>query len=82
MQLGTAPCLIGDVDVRPFKKFIPWDEMSYYVSSVDELDHLLKNLDRKEAIEKGKKAYQYWKDELYYQKWCKYVIKELEHLSC
>ncbi|MES2377387.1 MAG: exostosin family protein [Bacteroidota bacterium] len=82
MQLGTAPCLIGDVDVRPFKKFIPWDEMSYYVSSVDELDHLLKNLDRKEAIEKGKKAYQYWKDELYYQKWCKYVIKELEQLSC
>ncbi|MDB4926958.1 exostosin family protein [Mucilaginibacter sp.] len=81
MQLGTAPCLIGDMDVRPFKNFIPWDEMSYYVSSVDELDSLLKSFDKKEAIEKGKKAYQYWKNELYYQKWCKYIIKELEQLN-
>jgi hypothetical protein len=78
MQFGTAPCLIGDVDVRPFKKFIPWDEMSYYAASVDELDHLLKNLDKDLAVEKGKKAYQYWKNELFYQKWCKYVLKELE----
>ncbi len=78
MQLGTAPCLIGDVDVRPFKKFIPWDEMSYYAATVDELDHLLKNLDKTKALEKGKKAFQYWKNELYYQKWCKYVLKELD----
>jgi hypothetical protein len=77
MQLGTAPCLIGDVDVRPFKKFIPWDEISYYVASVDDLDYLLKNLVKTEALEKGKKAFQYWKNELYYQKWCKYVLKEL-----
>ncbi|MFD2864287.1 exostosin domain-containing protein [Mucilaginibacter antarcticus] len=81
MQMGTAPCLIGDIDVRPFKKFIPWDEMSYYVASVDELEHLLKNLDKDEAIAKGKKAFQYWRNELYYQKWCKYVIKELEHYN-
>jgi hypothetical protein len=78
MQLGIAPCLIGDQDVRPFKKFIPWDEISYYASSVDELEHLLTNLDKKDAIKKGKKAYQYWKNELYYQKWCKYILKELE----
>lgn len=78
MQLGTAPCLIGDVDVRPFKNFIPWDEISYYAATIDELDHLLKNLDKDQAIEKGKKAFQYWKNELYYQKWCKYVLKELD----
>ena len=81
MQLGIAPCLIGDKDVRPFKKFIPWDEISYYVSSVDGLEMLLKNLDKKEAIEKGKKAHQYWKNELYYQKWCKYIIRELEQIA-
>jgi len=80
MQLGTAPCLIGDVDARPFKKFIPWDEISYYVSNVNELESLLNNLDKKEAVEKGKWAYQYWKNELYYQKWCKYIIKELEQI--
>jgi hypothetical protein len=81
MQLGTAPCLIGDVDARPFKKFIPWDEISYYASTVGELENLLQNLDKCEAIEKGKKAYQYWKNELYYQKWCKYVINELESID-
>ena len=81
MQLGTAPCLIGDVDARPFKKFIPWEEMSYYVSSVNELANLLQNLDKKEAVEKGKKAYRYWKNELYYKKWCKYVLMELENID-
>jgi len=81
MQLGTAPCLIGDVDVRPFKKFIPWDDMSYYASTVDDLENLLANLDKNEAIEKGKNAYKYWKNELFYQKWCKYVIKELEQTT-
>jgi hypothetical protein len=80
MQLGVAPCLIGDKDVRPFKKFIPWDEMSYYASTVDELENLLQNLDKKEAIEKGKKASLYWKNELNYQKWCKYLINELEQI--
>ncbi|MGZ3757416.1 MAG: exostosin domain-containing protein [Mucilaginibacter sp.] len=81
MQLGTVPCLIGDMDVRPFKNFIPWDEISYYVSSVDELEELLQTIDKKAAIAKGKAAYQYWKNELYYQKWCKYIIKELESIS-
>ena len=81
MQFGVAPCLIGDMDVRPFKKFIPWDEISYYASTIDELADLLQNLDKKEAVEKGKKAYHYWKNELYYQKWCKYVIKELEQIT-
>lgn len=81
MQLGTAPCLIGDRDVRPFAKFIPWDEMSYYVSSVDELDDLLRTFDLHEALQKGKKAFYYWKNELFYQRWCKYVLMELAGLK-
>jgi len=81
MQLGVAPCLIGDSDVRPFKKFVPWDDISYYASSVDELKYLLTHLDKKEAIEKGKKAYLFWRNELFYQKWCKYVLKELEDIE-
>jgi len=81
LQFGVAPCLIGDQDVRPFKKFIHWEEFSYYVADVDELEILLKNLDKKEALKKGKKAREYWKKELYYQDWCKYVIKELEFID-
>lgn len=80
MQLGVAPCLIGDRDVRPFQKYIPWDDYSYYAETADELKSLLLNLDRKEALVKGKAAFQFWKEELYYQKWCKYVIKVLADL--
>lgn len=80
MQLGVAPVLIGDVDVRPFSKFIHWEEISYYIPDVDGLENLLNNLDREEAIEKGKKAYKYWKNELFYQKWCKFILKELEQI--
>jgi len=81
MQLGTAPCLIGDKDVRPFKKFIPWDEISWYAASIEELEKILTGLDKQEAVKKGKKAYKFWKNELFYQKWCKYVIMELEQLG-
>lgn len=78
MQFGIAPCLIGDIDVRPFRKFINWDIFSYYVDSIDELATLIKNLDKKEALKKGKMAKQLFYNDLYYQKWCKYVLMELE----
>lgn len=81
MQLGTPPCLIGNTDVRPFRKFIPWDDISYYVPGVDTLEQLLAGLNKNEALEKGKKAFWYWKHELYYHKWCRYVIMELEYIN-
>ena len=81
MQLGVAPCLIGDFDARPFKQFIDWDSISYYASTVDELDNLLSKLDKKEALQKGQNAAKAFKNELYYQKWCKYVIKELDAIK-
>ncbi len=79
MQLGVAPCLVGDLDVRPFKQFIDWDAMSYYAASIDELEELLDRLDKSEALRKGRLARQYWKHHLFYGKWCTYVIKELEY---
>jgi hypothetical protein len=81
MQLGTAPCYIGEWDVRPFKKFINWNEISYYVKDINELEELLANLDKNEARRKGKAAKSTFNKELYYQKWCKYVIKELNELN-
>ncbi len=81
MQLGVAPVLISDIDVRPFKKFIPWDDISYYVSTIDELEQLINNLDKNTALKKGKLAYHYWKNELNFGKWCKYVIMELADLQ-
>jgi hypothetical protein len=77
MQLGVAPILIGDVDVRPFPDFINWEAVSYYVKNIEELTTLLKEVNPQEAIAKGKAAIKLFNNELYYQKWCKYVIKEL-----
>jgi hypothetical protein len=81
MQMGIAPCLIGDEDARPFKNFIPWDDFSYYFNSIEKLREHLKNLNKNDAVKKGKMAKYYFENEIYYQKWCKYVIKELENIK-
>jgi len=36
IQAGSVPWLIGDIDVRPFKKQIEWDEFSLYSSTVSD----------------------------------------------
>ncbi len=81
MQLGIVPFVIGDIDTRPFKKFIDWDKISLYSNSVDEVNHFLDSLSNSDLISMGKRASEIWRDELSYQKWCKYVIKELDLLK-
>lgn len=81
MQLGSIPILISDIDTRPFKKFIPWDDFSFYVKSMEELHKLLDELMVRQSCwisMISKKVKQVWKDCLWNQNWCKYVIKELE----
>lgn len=78
MQLGVAPMLIGDIDTRPFKKHIPWNDISFYASSTLEAKKIIKKTDKKLLKEMGKKARVVYENKLGYQKWCKYIIKELE----
>jgi hypothetical protein len=80
MQLGVVPFLIGDLDTRPFKRFINWDELSSFSQSVSEVNEILDSLKEADLILMGKKAAEIWKTELTYQKWCKYVLWELETL--
>lgn len=80
MQLGVVPFLIGDLDTRPFKKFINWDELSLFSQSASELNDILDSLQKADLRLMGKKAAEFWKKELTYQRWCKYVFKELETL--
>lgn len=80
MQMGVAPCLIGEEDARPFKDFINWSEVSYFAPTVDALIKLLDNLDLQEALVKGKKAREWYYEKLYYQKWCSFVLEELNKL--
>jgi len=77
LELGIVPILISDIDTRPFKRFIEWDKYSIYTKSVDELDYLLKLFDKTELRKIGEQNILFWKNNLRYQKWCKFVIQEL-----
>lgn len=89
MQFGCVPMLIGDVDTRPFKKWIDWENFSFFCTSTNDLTYLL-DLSRDNInmvigisdriIQMGQQAKQLWHDELHYGKWCKYVLKELASL--
>ncbi len=81
MQLGIAPFLIGDIDTRPFKNYINWNKISFYLSSADDLNDMLDSLAGADTTQTGEQAAKIWRQELSYQRWCKYVIKELEALQ-
>lgn len=80
MQLGIVPFLIGDIDHRPFKKYIDWDAISFYAVDEKGLEEKLRKIDKQRAIEMGAAAKKVWEEKLNYQKWCKYTLKELETL--
>lgn len=80
MQLGIVPFLIGDIDTRPFKKFINWGKVSFYSNSVSDFTNVLNSSTKSDLLSMGKRAEMVWKEQLTYQKWCQYVIKELEEL--
>lgn len=78
MQLGVPPVLIGELDTRPFKRFLPWHEASIYVDNVVGLNAALDEKTDEELIEMGICATELYRDHLTYRKWCPYVLKELQ----
>jgi hypothetical protein len=81
LQLGVPPLLIGDIDTRPFKKYIDWEKVSLFTSNVKNVNKILDQLDRKELLLMGKRAAKLWKEKLTYQRWCHLVLRELEDLK-
>lgn len=80
MQLGVVPFLIGDIDHRPFKKFLDWDSVSLYTPDLSDINHKLDQLDKNQLLKMGVAAKRMYEEKLAHQNWCKYVIKELEDL--
>lgn len=80
MQLGVAPVLIGDFDTRPFKRFLPWHEVSIYVDNIDGLNAALDEKTDDELLEMGIRAAELYRNHLSYRKWCPYVLKELQEV--
>lgn len=79
MALSVVPFIISDIDNRPFKKFINWNEISFYKNNANDLKNFIYTLNTKELISMGEKAKYVFENELNYQKWCKYVLMELEN---
>jgi hypothetical protein len=79
MQLGVVPLLIGDIDTRPFKNFLPWDEVSIYVKNPNELNSILDSKSNEDLLKMGLKASEVYHNYLTYERWCQFVIKELDH---
>jgi len=79
MQLGSVPFLLAKCDTRPFKKFIKWKKISFYAKDVDGLIKKLEVLEKNKSklLSMGERAKEVYLEKLFYQKWCRYVIKEL-----
>lgn len=80
MQLGVVPLLIGDLDTRPFKRWLPWDAVSLYLPDCKGLNDLLDSVDAEDLALMGLQAQRMYNDTLAYGKWEEYVLKELEAL--
>ena len=80
MQLGTVPLYLSDVDCRPFKKWIDWDECSLYRDTTEGLGEYLDSLDKKQLLDMGHWASIIYREELAYGQWCRYVIEELKEI--
>lgn len=80
MQLGVVPFLIGDIDTRPFKKFINWQSASIFTDKADTISSQLATISKKQLWEMGRRARAIYLKDLQYEKWGAYVLKELELL--
>ena len=84
MQLGVVPLMISDIDTRPFKKFIPWENISFFCEDISEINSIIDRFDTKELYDMGNEAKKHYYNELQFQKWCKYIIKHCQefHTTC
>lgn len=80
LQLGVAPVLIGDLDTRPFKDFIDWGAISFYVSEPEKLPNLLSSLDREQVVQMGQHGAKIYQDHLAFGRWGELALRELEQV--
>lgn len=79
MQLGVVPFLIGDMDTRPFKDVIKWDNISFYTNDTGRVMDMINAVDKKTLLAMGQEAKKVYEEKLAYQKWCPLVIEKLKN---
>lgn len=77
MQLGVVPLLVGDLDTRPFKKFIDWEACSLYVSNPADIPQTLEKHSREQLETMGRSALDVYGSTLAFGHWCNLVLREL-----
>lgn len=80
MQLGVPPILLGDLDTRPFKRWINWDSCSFYVGKAEDLPDLLDAVSQQDVALMGLESARIYRENLAFGKWCEFVIRDLESL--
>jgi len=81
MELGAVPCLISDIDVRPFKNIVDWNKCSLYVKEPKNLLAVIRKHDTETLLAMGRNAQQIYRTKLRYSKWCECLLKELALIS-
>jgi len=81
LQLGVVPLLIGELDTRPFKRFIDWELCSFYTSDPENLAAFMDTLDPDRLIDMGRRGAEMYRDCLAFGKWCGFVLRELEQMG-
>ena len=79
MQLGRVPLIIGDVDPRPFRRILPWDQMSFYIEKAEDITKVFDFASKCDLQKMGKSARKTW-GHIQYQKWCSFLLGELSQL--
>jgi hypothetical protein len=77
MQAGSVPCLIGDIDTRPFKSQISWESVSFYFKTPAEAIETISKMDRDILIMMGESARRTYHSSLKFGSWNKLLIIDL-----
>lgn len=77
MQVGSVPCLIGDIDTRPFKSQIQWDQISFYFKTPLEAITFIETMDSRTLENMGKAARHTYYRFLKFGKWGNLLINDL-----
>ena len=79
MQLGVVPLLFGDIDTRPFKSQINWQDCSIFAANENELMNIFNNLSLEKLTMMGEHAQKVFYEKLNFNMWPQLLIKELEN---
>ncbi len=77
MRLGVVPCLVGDVDTRPFRAHVDWNACSFYLRDPAGLPALLDSVDDDQLERMGRLAATVMKENLDFGRWEPLLLAEL-----